>query len=111
MCLWPNSSETNDRINFIFDANVTHTPGIEQVSFGDHISKVNVITGHLIFPSLCQCNVEVRHLKICHDLWNFPSDLHQKEKMKYNSILANKTRNIVGNFITLISKFKFTRCL
>ena len=44
VCLWLNSSETSDRINFVFGTNVKHTPGIVQIFFGDHISKVKVMT-------------------------------------------------------------------
>ena len=31
VCLWPNSSETNGRINFIFGTHIKHTPGIVQI--------------------------------------------------------------------------------
>ena len=46
VCLWPNSSETNGRINIIFGTNIKNTPGIVQIFFGDHISKVKVTRGH-----------------------------------------------------------------
>ena len=34
VCVWPNSSDTNGRINFIFGTNVKHTPGIVQIFWG-----------------------------------------------------------------------------
>ena len=52
VCLWPNSSETNGRINFIFGTNVKHTPGIVQIFFGDLRSKVKVTSEVKVTPKI-----------------------------------------------------------
>ena len=52
VCLWPNSSETNGRINLIFGTNVKHTPGIVQIFFGDLRSKVKVTSEVKVTPKI-----------------------------------------------------------